>query len=202
MICFNGKQPHLDSHLKSTLNILSAMIPGFLDHVALVFSELPSGQSETNLKKMFQAKFNQLYQTDKIPAFFVDANNQYMQRRTESLVELVQYIINKDTRCDVAETSIFGADKIWLERERNETLDRIVTLYNSIRQLKELNQRLDIDQLMSWVAKTTKFGLIGAASIFSASMIGITTVPSVVTAAPFAYIGYKVADIIMKFMDS
>ena len=139
LLCLDGQNPRLTSYAKSTISLFRQIFPDFLYHTVLVFNKWtsPSEDKRKALKGEYQARFSADFDIPSIPCYFIDSyfNRKMLrdndnskpsvrrlhpdiQERTKSqVVELMGYLVLKDTVCDVRRIQAVNTEIARLTKE-------------------------------------------------------------------------------------
>ena len=170
IICFDGMSPRFAGYAQSTVRLFRQIFPDFLQHTALVFNKWtsPDVNAMNNLRSEYQAIFRSEYGVANIPCFFIDSffnrvmlrdnvdGSQSMrplhpniQQRTQNELDgMFQFMLNKQTACDVRKIEPKDTEQEELIKEREALRLRQQQEVEEHRRQVEL-QRLENERLLA-----------------------------------------------------
>ncbi len=152
IICLDGQNPRFTPYIKETINLFRNIFPNFLDHSVIVFNKWNTAKLEQS-RNTYQSEYQQLFQVEfqlerLIPCYFIDSYynlkilrenpldgtiaemylHPNIQERTRAqVIGLINYLINKNTSCDVREIKPEETERTkerTLANEENEKLKK------------------------------------------------------------------------------
>jgi GTP-binding protein EngB required for normal cell division len=128
LLCLDGQNPRFTPYIKETVNLFINIFPDFLYHTVLIFNKWNTAhldQFRIVYQTQYQTKFKKEFNFDKsIPCYFIDSffnlklpreniengtiEERYLhpnlQERTKAqVIGLVNYLVNKNSVCDVSD---------------------------------------------------------------------------------------------------
>jgi predicted GTPase len=158
VICLDGQNPRFTPYIKETITLFRNIFPQFLDHSVIVFNKWNNANLD-QFRNEYQSQYQELFRSEfqlerPIPCYFIDSyynlkiprenpidgtiseiylHTNIQERTRAQVIGLINYLINKNTVCDVRE----------IKPEETERAKEKTLVNEKIQENIELNKRLE-----------------------------------------------------------